>query len=129
MSSQTPFTFYDPATGLVSATMAGTRVTQWFRTGPGAKVSFQFEWDGNVTGTWSVEGTNRRAPTDGVAKGAAGTAIDTYPTSAYSAPSQPAGSAGSTTIYFEAANSYHRGTFANSAGGTAVVPSGTAETP
>jgi len=125
MSTQTKMEFYDPATGLASATMAGTRVTQWFRTCPGAKVSFQFAWDGNVTGTWTVEGTNDRNPTTGVDTGN----IDTYPSSAYSAPSQPAGSANSTTIYFEAANSYQRGRFANSAGGTAVVPSGTADTP
>jgi hypothetical protein len=125
MSAQTPFTFYDPATGLVSATMAGDRVTQWLRCGPGAKMSFQFAWDGNVTGAWTVEGTNDRAPTSGVDTGN----IDTYPSAAYSNPSQPAGSAGSTTIYFEAANSYQRGRFTNSAGGTAVVPSGMAETP
>lgn len=97
-------------------------VTQWLRTKPGEGASFQFGWDGNVTGSWTIEGTNDQHPVHGVDGN-----NDVFPAGGYSTPTQPAGSAGTTTIQFVTSNAWHRGVFTPSAGGTGVTPSGNAD--
>lgn len=114
----TPITYYK-ADGTAATDMSVTIYGAWKKTSLREVVSWQLVWNGNVTGTWTIEGTNVNFPE------VTETQVDTYPSSAYSGtPSQPDGSAGSTTIAIAACNSWHRPKFVPSAGGTGVTPSG-----
>lgn len=111
--------YYEANSATPATDMQVKIVTGWIRTIPGKVVSFQFVWDGNVTGEFTLEGTNDSAPATGLDGN-----NDVYPAAGYAEPSQPAGVAGSTTIAAIASHAWHRGVFDPSADGAGVTPSG-----
>lgn len=114
----TALTFFKASDGTAAVDASVDLVSQWIAGDPGSPISAQVTYGAGITGTFSLEGTNT-APAPAYNSPAA---TGTGPHS--NTPTQPSGSAGTTSLVGTVLFSFYRVKYARSSGGTGVLPAG-----